>query len=45
MANINPLGFEKLIQPEPFNELIKRIDNKDVDSVYFSNNMKRKISN
>ena len=41
MANINPLGFEKLIQPEPFNELIKRIDNKDVDSVYFSNNMKK----
>ena len=40
-ANINPLAFENVIQPEPFNELIKRIDNKDVDSVFFSNNMKK----
>ena len=40
-ANINPLALENILQPEPFNELIKRIDNKDVDSVFFSNNMKK----
>jgi cell division protease FtsH len=41
MTSVNPLAFESVIQPEPFNELIKRIDRKDVDSVFFSNDMKK----
>ena len=39
--NINPIIYENIIAKQSFNDLLSRIDEKDIETVYFSNNMKK----
>ena len=39
--NINPLAYENIIAKQSFNDLLNRIDKKEVETIYFSNNMKK----
>ena len=39
--SINPLAYENVIAKQSFNDLLSRIDKKEVETIYFSNNMKK----